>query len=283
MSNRWNFPDLGIGVGLRTAHFPHILNSWPKVDWFEATSENFMDSEGRPMAVLEEIAERYPIVLHGVSMSIGSTDPLDLEYLRKLKALARRVGARWVSDHLCWTGVGGRNVHDLLPLPYTDEVLTHLAKRIRTISEILERPLIVENVSSYVEFAASTNTEWDFLAQLADEADCGLLLDVNNIYVSSFNHGFDPNEYIDAIPPDRIVQFHLAGHTNMGTHILDTHSDHVVDEVWDLYARACQRTGPTSTLLEWDENIPDFDTVHSEALKASAFRAVEVTEKRYAV
>jgi len=283
MSNRWNLPDLGIGVGLRTVHFPHILNTWPKVDWFEAISENFMDSEGRPMSVLDEIAERYPIVLHGVSMSIGSTDPLDLEYLRKLKTLARRVNARWVSDHLCWTGVSGRNVHDLLPLPYTDEVLAHLATRIRTVSEILERPLIVENVSSYVEFASSTTTEWDFLAQVAEEADCGLLLDVNNIYVSSFNHGFDPNEYIDAIPSDRIVQFHLAGHTNKGTHILDTHSDHVIDDVWDLYARASQRTGPTSTLLEWDENIPDFGTVHAEALKAQAFRTEEVAEASYAV
>ncbi|HVT05309.1 MAG TPA: DUF692 domain-containing protein [Thermoanaerobaculia bacterium] len=282
MSNRWNFPDLGIGVGLRTVHFPHILTSWPKVDWFEAISENFMDSEGRPMATLEEIAERYPIVLHGVSMSIGSTDPLDLEYLRKLKALARRVDARWISDHLCWTGVSGRNVHDLLPLPYSDEVLNHLVKRIRTVSEILERPLIVENVSSYVEFAASTTTEWDFLARVAEEADCGLLLDVNNIYVSSFNHGFDPAEYVDAIPADRVVQFHLAGHTNKGTHILDTHSDYVIDAVWDLYARANDRTGPTSTLLEWDENIPDFEIVHREALKARAFRAV-IPEESYAV
>jgi uncharacterized protein (UPF0276 family) len=177
-----------------------------------------------------------------------------------------------VSDHLCWTGVAGRNVHDLLPMPYNEEALRHTAARVRKVSEILERPLVLENPSSYVEFASSTMPEWEFLSRLAEEAECGLLLDVNNVYVSSFNHGFDPRLYIDNIPPDRVVQYHVAGHTNKGTHILDTHSDHAVVEVWELFRRSCRRTGNVSTLYEWDEDIPDFDVLHAEALKARAFR-----------
>ena len=271
-ANRWGLPDLGIGVGLRTVHFPHILANHPAVDWFEVLSENFMDSGGRPLHVLDQITERYPIALHGVSMSIGSTDPLDREYLRKLKALAARTRAHWVSDHLCWTGVMGRNTHDLLPMPYTDEALRHTVSRVRQVSEILERPLVLENPSSYVEFAASSMTEWEFLSRLAEEADCGLLLDVNNVYVSSFNHGFDARAYIAGIPADRVVQYHVAGHTNKGTHIVDTHSDHALAEVWDLYRLAWQRTGPTATLYEWDEDIPAFEVVHAEALKARTYR-----------
>jgi uncharacterized protein (UPF0276 family) len=272
MSNRWNLPDLGIGVGLRTVHFPYILEHRPAVDWFEILSENFMDTGGRPMWVLDQVCERYPVALHGVSLSIGSTHPLDLDYLKKLKALAARTRAHWVSDHLCWTGVQGLNTHDLLPMPYTEEALAHTIARVKTVSEILERPLVLENPSSYVEFAASSLSEWDFLARLAEEADCGLLLDVNNVYVSSFNHGFDPKEYVDAMPADRVVQYHLAGHTNKGTHIIDTHSDHVIAEVWDLYARSWRRTGPTATLLEWDESIPSFLVVHDEAQKARLHR-----------
>jgi uncharacterized protein (UPF0276 family) len=225
MANRWGFPDLGIGIGLRTVHFGHILSQKPRIDWFEVLSENFMDTGGRPMWVLDQVCERYPVALHGVSMSIGSTDPLNREHLTKLKALAKRAGAHWVSDHLCWTGVMGRNTHDLLPMPYTEEALRHTARRVREVSDFLERPLILENPSSYVEFAASTMSEWEFLARLCAEADCGLLLDVNNIYVSSFNHGFDPEAYVDAIPAERVVQYHLAGHTHKGTHIVDTHSD----------------------------------------------------------
>ena len=270
--NRFNFPDLGIGIGLRTVHYAHILDTQPDVDWFEALSENYLDTGGRPRNVLETIAERYPIVLHGVSMSIGGTDPIDFDYLRKLKELARGVNARWISDHLCWTGVSGRNVHDLLPMPYNEESLRHTAARVRVISDFLETPLVVENPSSYVEFATSTMTEWDFLAALAAESDCGLLLDVNNIYVSSFNHGFDPTTYVDAIPADRVVQVHLAGHANHGTHIIDTHDNFVIDEVWQLYGRASARTGNVSTLMEWDSDIPDFETVHGEARKAEAFR-----------
>jgi hypothetical protein len=278
--NRWNLPDLGVGVGLRTVHFGHILSRRPAVDWFEVLSENFMDTRGRPLWVLDQIAERYPIALHGVSMSIGGTDPLDREYLRKLKALAARTRARWVSDHLCWTGVAGRNVHDLLPMPYTEEALRHTAARVRQVSEILERPLVLENPSSYVEFAASTMTEWEFLSRLGGEADCGLLLDVNNVYVSSFNHGFDPRVYIDHVPADRVVQYHVAGHTNKGTHILDTHSDHAVAEVWELFRRSCRRTGNVSTLYEWDEDIPDFEVLHAEALKARAYREERAAEPR---
>ena len=271
-TNRWGLPDLGIGIGLRTVHFPHILSERPAVDWFEVLSENFMDTGGRPLHVLDQITERYPVALHGVSMSIGSTDPLDHEYLRKLKALAARTRAHWVSDHLCWTGVMGRNVHDLLPMPYTEEALRHTVARVKTVSEVLERPLVLENPSSYVEFAASSMPEWEFLSRLAEDADCGLLLDVNNVYVSAFNHGFDARDYIDAIPADRVVQYHVAGHTNKGTHIVDTHSDHAVDGVWDLYRRAWSRTGPTATLYEWDDDIPAFDVVLAEARKALAHR-----------
>jgi uncharacterized protein (UPF0276 family) len=270
---RFDFQNLGLGVGLRTVHFAHVLEEQPAVDWFEIISENFMDTAGRPMLVLDRIAERYPIVMHGVSMSIGSTDPLDREYLKKLRALADRVHAHWVSDHLCWTGVASRNMHDLLPLPYTEECLAHVVARIREVQERLERPLVIENPSSYVEYRHSTMSEWEFLARMAEDADCGLLLDVNNVYVSSVNHDFDPNAYVDAIPPERVVQYHLAGHTNHGTHILDTHSDHVIEAVWELYARACARSGGRSTLLEWDENIPEFAVVHREVLKAKDYFA----------
>lgn len=272
MANRWNLPDLGFGIGLRTVHFPHILAEWPEMDWFEILSENFMDTGGRPAYVLDRVAERYPVVMHGVSMSVGSTDPVNFEYLKKLKALAKRTKARWISDHLCWTGVSGKNTHDLLPMPYTDESLRHVAARVKTIMDYLEQPVFLENPSSYLEFTNSTWTECEFLAQVAELSGCGILLDVNNVYVSAFNHGFDAGDYVDRIPADRIAQIHLAGHTNKGTHILDTHSDHVVDEVWQLYRRVCQRAGGISTLIEWDEAVPSFDTVRAEAWKAKAYR-----------
>lgn len=270
--NRWGYPDLGFGIGLRTVHFSHILENRPKIDWFEILSENYLDTGGRPLYVLDQVCERYPVVLHGVSMSVGSTDPLDVGYLKKLKALAARTRAHWVSDHLCWTGVAGLNLHDLLPMPYNDESLKHTVKRVKQVQEILERPIALENPSTYLEFAHSNWTEWDFLATLAREADCGILLDVNNVYVSAYNHGYDAKAYLDAIPADRVVQNHLAGHTNKGTHIVDTHSDHVIKEVWELYRYAYQRTGGVATLLEWDQDIPDFDTVHAEALKARQWR-----------
>ncbi len=265
------FPYLGIGIGLRTVHFSHILGQEPEIDWFEALSENHMDSGGRPAFVLDKIAERYPVVLHGVSMSIGGTDPLDMDYLRKLKKLAKRVNARWVSDHLCWTGAMGKNTHDLLPVPTHERALEHIAERVRVVSDFLERPLVLENPSTYVAFKESTMTEWDFLAQLTERADCYLLLDVNNIYVSAFNHGFEPKTYIDNIPKGRVVQIHLAGHTKYDTYIIDTHMGHVIDEVWSLYDYTCKRFGDVSTMVEWDQEIPDFETVHAEAKKAAEY------------
>ena len=289
MANRWNYPDLGFGIGLRTKHYDHILATLPPVDWFEILSENYMDTGGRPLQVLDRVAAHYAVVLHGVSLSVGSTDPVDFEYLRRLKALAERIGARWVSDHLCWTGVAGLNVHDLLPMPYTNEALRHTVERVRIIQDFLERPIALENPSTYMEFRTSTWTECEFLAELAQRADCGILLDVNNVYVSAFNHGFDPVAYVDNIPTDRVIQIHLAGHTNKGTHILDTHSDYVVDPVWDLYRHVYERMGGISTLLEWDAEIPDFEVVHAEALKAKRHRensdreAAEVAETYEAV
>lgn len=268
---RLGYPHLGLGVGLRTKHYQHILRNTPAVDWFEIISENYMDSQGRPRYVLEQIAERYPIVMHGVSLSIGSTDPLNQDYLRKLKNLAALVAARWVSDHLCWTGVAGRNAHDLLPVPLNEQTLRHVVQRIRIVQDVLERPLVLENPSSYVTFASSTMPEWEFLSRMAEDTGCGLLLDVNNVYVSSINHDFDPLEYLAGVPHDRVVQIHLAGHTNLGTHCIDTHDGPVINPVWELYRRAHQLTGGVSTLLEWDASIPEFPVVHAEVLKARQF------------
>ncbi|MEX2176230.1 MAG: DUF692 domain-containing protein [Pirellulaceae bacterium] len=265
---RLGHENLGLGIGLRSVHFGHILRHWPRLDWFEILSENFLDSQGRPRHVLRQIAERYPVVMHGVSLSIGSTDPLDFEYLGKLKRLAGEVRAAWISDHLCWTGVAGRNSHDLLPLPLHEASLRHVIERVRIVQDFLERPLVLENPSSYVTFADSTMPEWEFLSRVADEADCGLLLDVNNVYVSSRNHDFDAAEYLRAIPHRRVVQFHLAGHTDLGTHCIDTHDGRVVDPVWQLYRLAHELTGGAATLLEWDARIPAFDEVHAEVLKA---------------
>lgn len=268
MVPHFGYANLGLGVGLRTVHFSHILKNQPAVDWFEVISENFMDSGGRPRYVLEQVAERYPVVMHGVSLSIGSTDPLNFEYLRKLKSLATAVNARWISDHLCWTGVAGLNAHDLLPIPLNDQTLRHVVERIRVVQDFLERPLVLENPSSYVTFAASTMPEWEFLTRMSEEADCGLLLDVNNVYVSSVNHDFDPAEYIQSVPHERVVQFHLAGHTNCGTHLIDTHDGHVIHPVWQLYRQSHRLTGGASTLLEWDAKIPEFPVLHAEVLKA---------------
>lgn len=268
---RLGLPNLGLGLGLRTVHYAHILAEWPAVDWFEVISENYLDSQGRPRHVLEQIAEHYPVVMHGVSLSIGSTDPLDLDYVRKLKALADRIHPAWISDHVCWTGVAGQNTHDLLPLPLTEATLRHVVERIRIVQDVLERRFVFENPSTYIGFTHSTMSEWEFIARMAEEADCGLLLDVNNVYVSATNHEFDPVQFIQAMPVNRIVQFHLAGHTHMGTHIIDTHDSPVVDPVWALYRLAHQRTGGVATLLEWDAHIPPFPVVHAEVLKAKRF------------
>lgn len=274
-SPRLGYPNLGLGVGLRTVHFQQILAERPAVDWFEIISENFMDSAGRPRYVLDQIAERYAVAMHGVSLSIGSTDPLDFEYLARLKRLADATRARWISDHLCWTGVAGINAHDLLPVPLDESTLRHVVARVRTVQDFLERPLVLENPSSYVTFAQSTMPEWEFLSRMAEEADCGLLLDVNNVYVSSVNHDFDPVAYVESVPHERVVQFHLAGHTDCGTHRIDTHDHHVIDPVWELYRRAHALTGGASTLLEWDARIPPFPVVHAEVLKARVYMNAE--------
>ena len=268
---RLGFTNLGLGVGLRSVHFGHILQHNPAVDWFEIISENFLDSQGRPRHVLRQIAERYKVVMHGVSLSIGSTDPLDFDYLRKLKRLADETRACWISDHLCWTGVAGRNSHDLLPIPFHEQSLRHVVERVRVVQDFLERPLVLENPSSYVTFADSTLSEWEFLSRLASDADCGLLLDVNNVYVSSVNHDFDPGEYIRSVPHERVVQFHLAGHTYLGTHCIDTHDGRVTNDVWELYRLAHELTGGAATLLEWDAKIPPFDEMHAEVLKARGY------------
>jgi hypothetical protein len=269
---RLGLPDLGIGVGLRLPHVDHILEHHPRVDWFEIISENYMAPGGRPKINLDRALERYRLVQHGVSLSIGGTAPLDRDYLQQLRDLVRRTGTPWVSDHLCWTGAGGVDLHDLLPLPYTAEAVRHVAARAREVQDFLETPLVLENVSSYLTYTTSEMTEWAFLSAVAEEADCGILLDLNNIYVSSYNHGFDAAAYVDGVPHRRVVQMHLAGHTNYGKYIIDTHSDHVIDAVWDLYRRALRRTGPVSTLIEWDEDIPPFETLLAEAEKARAVR-----------
>jgi uncharacterized protein (UPF0276 family) len=263
-----DLPRLGLGLGLRNVHFDEVLSERPAVGWFEAISENFMDSGGRPRAIIREVAEHYPLVLHGVSLSIGSADPLNMDYLASLKRLAAEVRPAWISDHLCWTGVLGLNSHDLLPMPLTEESLKHVAARVRQVQDYLERPLILENPSSYVRFAHSTMDEPAFLRRLAEETGCGLLLDVNNVYVSCFNAGADPVAYLDAFPCDRVVQIHLAGHQHRGTHIIDTHDRPVRQEVWELFRLAWARTGGASTLLEWDDHIPSLADCQAELLKA---------------
>ena len=268
-ANRFNgFTDYGVGIGLRIPHYDHILGKKPTVDWFEIISENYLDTDGKPLYYLDRIAERYPMVMHGVSLSIGTTDPIDFDYLRQLKILSHRVDARWISDHVCWTGLAHQNSHDLLPVPYNEEMLAHLVERVRIVQDFLERPIGMENPSSYLEFVDSTMTEWEFLHRLCDETGCMLLLDVNNIYVSCFNHGWDRHAYLDGVPYDRVVQFHLAGHENEGTHIIDTHDNYVLDEVWTMFKTVHERTGGRATLVEWDSSIPDFDVVHGEVLKA---------------
>jgi uncharacterized protein (UPF0276 family) len=244
------------GLGLRTAHYEEILTSKPRVDWFELLSENYMVPGGKPLYYLERIRADYPVVMHGVSLSIGSTDPLDYAYLNELKSLAYRVEPQWISDHLCWTGLAEKNLHDLLPLPYTEEAVAHVARRVEAVQEFLGRRILLENVSTYVTFRRSEMQEWEFLAEIARRADCDILLDVNNIYVSAFNHGFEARRYIDSIPAHRVRQTHLAGHTNCGAHMIDTHDAPVIDAVWDLYAYAVRRLGPVPTLIERDDHIP---------------------------
>ena len=263
-------PSLGFGLGLRTKHYESILSTRPTIDWFEIISENYLVPGGKPLHFLDRIRALYPMVMHGVSMSIGSTDPLNPEYLRALKNLAARVQPAWISDHLCFTGVHGRNLHDLLPLPYTEETVNHVVDRVRQVQDFLGRRLLLENVSSYISFQASTMTEWEFLAEVTERADCLILLDVNNIYVSSINHGFDPIEYLDGVPARRVQQIHLAGHRNHGTHIVDTHDEPVPDPVWYLYSEAIRRLGPVSSMIERDDNIPELPELLAELDRARA-------------
>ena len=265
------FTDYGIGIGLRVPHYNHILAEKPTVDWFEIISENFMVDGGRPLKVLDQILEQYRVVQHGVSAYFGSAQPLNREHLKKLKRLVKRTGTPWVSDHLCWGSVDGRFTHDLLPMPYTFAAAKVTARKIRQTRDFLEVPIAVENVSSYAEFHVSEMTEWEFLAEVVDLADCGILLDVNNIYVSSRNHNFNPYDYLNGIPAERVAQFHIAGHTKYQKYVLDTHDHPVIDPVWKLYEHAIRKTGKTATLLEWDARIPSFEEVHSEALKANRF------------
>ncbi len=255
---------LGFGLGLRIDHFHHVLEQRPPVDWFEVISENFLVAGGKPRYYLQAIREHYPMVMHGVSLSIGSTDPLDMDYLRALKTLANEVQPEWVSDHLCWTAVKGINTHDLIPLPYTEEAIAHVVERIERVQDFLGRQILMENVSSYVSFKDSAMTEWDFLNEVSRRADCLILFDINNIYVSARNHGFDPITYIEAIDPARVRQFHLAGGTDYGDYVIDTHDQDVPEAVWALYAEALKRFGPVSSMIERDANIPAFPALLAE-------------------
>jgi uncharacterized protein (UPF0276 family) len=267
------YPALGFGLGLRVDHYEAILGGSPAVDWFEVLTENYLVPGGKPLHYLMRIRERYPLAMHGVSLSIGSTAPLDREYLRQLKALAARVEPAWISDHLCWTGVAGSNTHDLLPLPYTEEALSHVAERVRTVQDVLGRRILLENVSSYVAFRDSRLSEWQFLTEIATRADCLILLDVNNIYVSAVNHEFDALEYLNAIPAGRVQQIHLAGHENHGDYLIDTHDHPVPDPVWQLYAAAVRRFGAVSTMIERDDHIPPLEQLCDELGQARALCA----------
>lgn len=273
-----NIPNLGIGIGLRIPHYEEIFTQQPAIDWFEIISENFMVEGGKPLENLQRILERYPVVQHGVSLAIGSPDPLDFDYLKKLKALTKITKTPWVSDHLCWGRLPGAHYHDLLPLPYTKEVINYVVERARIIQDYLELPFALENLSSYVGFQQDEMTEWEFYGTIVEKANIYMMLDVNNIYVSSRNHGFDPMTYVDNIPIDRVLQIHLAGHTDHGDYVLDTHDSFVCDAVWALYAEVYPRTGGVSTLLEWDDNFISFEKTWEEALKAKQFQKEIIQE-----
>jgi uncharacterized protein (UPF0276 family) len=261
---RNNLPPLGFGLGLRTQHYNAILDTKPQVDWFEALSENYMIPGGLPLNFLDRIRADYPVVMHGVSLSIGSTAPFDQVYLKDLKKLVDRVQPAWISDHLCWTGVHGQNIHDLLPLPYTEETAKHVAERVNIVQDYLGRQILLENVSSYASYVDSAMSEWEFISLICEQADCLLLLDVNNIYVSSYNHQFDAKAFIDGIPQHRVQQIHLAGHQNNGDYIIDTHDAPVIDPVWDLYGYAISKIGDVSTMIERDDHIPDLAVLVEE-------------------
>lgn len=263
------FPNVGRGLGLRREHYRHVLSEHPSVGWFEVISENFMVPGGNPRRVLEAVRRDYPVVLHGVSLSIGSIDPLNRRYLDELDALARAVEPAWISDHLCWGSAHGIYAHDLLPVPYTEESLSHITSRVQAVQDRLRRRILLENPSSYMQLSGAEMTEWEFLAELSRRADCGILLDVNNVYVSAHNHGFDPRAYVDAMPADRVGQIHLAGHTEEGPLLIDTHDHHVRDEVWELFAYTVARIGARATMIEWDAQVPAFDVLERELDRAA--------------
>jgi uncharacterized protein (UPF0276 family) len=264
MSNTEQRPNLGFGLGLRTDHYETILAEQPPVDWFEVITENYLVPGGKPLYYLDRIRTDYPMVMHGVSLSIGGTDALNFDYLRQVKTLAERIEPAWISDHLCWTGVNGVNLHDLLPLPYTEEAIQHVVNRVKTVQDFLGRKILLENASSYITYSHSEMSEWDFLSAVAERSDCLILLDINNIYVSAHNHGFDPLVYLDNVPANRVQQFHIAGHLNLNNIIIDTHGDSVIDPVWALYEAALRRYGPVSTMIERDDNIPPFGELLAE-------------------
>ena len=267
-----NIPNLGIGIGLRPVHYEEIFAQQPAIDWFEIISENYMVEGGKPLENLDRILEKYPVVQHGVNLAIGSPDPLDWDYLHKLKALTRRTKTPWLSDHLCWGRLPGAHYHDLLPLPYTEEVIAYVAERARIVQDFLEIPFALENLSSYVAFHDDQMPEWEFYTAVVERAVIYMMLDVNNIYVSSRNHGFDPDAYIAGVPMERVLQIHLAGHTDKGTYVLDTHDHPVRDEVWELYGKVWPLTRGVSTLLEWDDNFVSLEETWQEALRAKAFQ-----------
>ena len=277
------FPHLGRGLGLRREHYRHVIDTRPNVGWFEVISENFMVAGGNPRRVLEAVRRDYPVVLHGVSLSIASTDPLDDRYLAELAALARDVEPAWVSDHLCWGTAHGINAHDLLPVPYTEEALAHVARRVEAVQERLGRRILLENPSSYMRFRDADMEEHEFLAELARRADCGILLDVNNVFVSAHNHGFDPRLYIAAMPAERVGQIHLAGHTEEGALLIDTHDGHVRPEVWQLYAETIHLLGARSTMIEWDAQVPAFEELERELDRAGhwARAGLDAQEERH--
>ncbi len=269
--------DLGHGIGLRSKHYGRWLSEKPAVDWVEVISENHLAPGGRPNAVLEKVRGELPVVLHGVSLAIGSVDPLDQRLLRGLRDLVRRVEPAYVSDHLCWGRHAGRYAHDLLPLPHTEEALRLVIDRVRTVQDVLGRQILLENVSSYVQFRESIMTEWEFVSRIAEGADCGILLDINNIYVSARNHGFQPLDYIAGVPAERVAQFHLAGHSDKGTYLLDTHDAKVPDPVWDLYRAAVRRFGRVPALVEWDDRVPALEELVAESRRAREIERLELS------
>ena len=269
MTTQKQKPFLGFGLGLRAEHYQEVLEQQPReIDWFEIISENYMIDGGKPLYFLDKIRQDYPMVMHGVSMSIGSTDPLNLDYLKQLKTLIDRVQPMWFSDHLCWTGVDHKNMHDLLPLPYTEQSVQHIADRISQVQDYIGQQMLIENLSSYITYTSDAMSEWEFLSAVAERADCNLLLDVNNIYVSSFNHQFDAMEYLQGIPADRVWQHHIAGHQNTGNLIIDTHDEPIIDPVWELYEKTAQLLGPVSTMIERDGNMPPLSEVIAELNRA---------------